>query len=176
VATTFGDTAAPAAYIANLKAYFAQLSFVGDGSISSQALTAADVVPPSSSWFPGLIFAVTGRYRQSVRFLQHGLRVPDPADPNFPPTLPLRGLFDLTGQQFDVTGGILTATIAATAPKFTVALVGAGVASLLFVLDVGPEQGPLWTPGILDRIRNVPRSFMLRQGVIRAQFPYELCD
>jgi hypothetical protein len=203
VATTFGDTTAPAAYITNLKAYFAQLSFVGDGSVSSSALAAADVTP-SSSWFPGVVFAdyfnllakqiyqdlydlvvkkdVQGTLSNDLaqvdignlsgiatRFLQHGLRVPDPADPNFPPTLPLRGLFDLSGQQFDVTGGILTATIAATAPKFTVAMVGAGVASLPFVLDVGPEQGPLWTPGILDRIRNVPQSFMLRQGVAWAQ-------
>lgn len=206
VATAFGDSAAPAAYIANLNAYFARLSFVGDGSTNSSpnALLAADTLPPSSSWFPGVIFAdyfnllakqiyqylydlvvknnVQGTLAQELaqvdignlsgigtRFLQHGLRLPDPADLKFPPTLPLRGLFDLTGQQFDVANGIVTATIAATAPKFTVALVGAGVASLPFVLDVGPEQSPLWTPRILDRIKNVPQSFMLRQGVPWAQ-------
>jgi hypothetical protein len=205
--TTFGDGAAPDAYLTTLKQYFAQLSFVGDGSVDSnvQAVTAMDAVPPSSTWFPGVIFAdyfnllakqiyqelydvvvkkgIQGSLSDDLgqidmgnlagiatRFLQHGLRLPDPADTSVSPTMPLLPLFDLTGQQFDVASDsnnkpILNATITTAAPKFSVTIVGAGIASLPFVINVGPEQSPLWTPTVLDRIKNVPESFMLRQGV-----------
>lgn len=105
----------------------------------------------------------------ATRFLQHGLRLPDPADPDDPPTMPLRALFDLTGQQFDVASDssnwITGATIASASPKLAVTIAGTGAATLPFVLDAGPEQSPIWNPRPLDRIKNVPQSFMLRQGV-----------
>ena len=104
-----------------------------------------------------------------TRFLQHGLRVPDPASASGPlDQMPTRGLYELTGQQFDLvddgTGNkILTATIAAASPSVAVT-VTAGEAALLFALSNPPEASPLLSPQPLEPIQYVPSFAMLRQG------------
>jgi hypothetical protein len=114
----------------------------------------------------------------ATRFLQHGLRVPDPADIGGSlETMPLRGLYDLSGQQFDVAGGnapVLSATLGGQA-KVQLSFAGGqppptSVPSTLpFALTAPPTQSPLWSPRPLERIRDVALSFLLRQGVAWAE-------
>jgi hypothetical protein len=114
----------------------------------------------------------------ATRFLQHGLRVPDPADVGGSlETMPLRGLYDLSGQQFDVAGGdapVLAAALSGGA-KVQVSFAGGSppptsvTSSLPFALTAPPAESPLWSPRPLERIRNVPLGFMLRQGVAWAE-------
>jgi hypothetical protein len=104
-----------------------------------------------------------------TRFLQHGLRLPDPSD-----TVNLLPLFDLTGQQFDVVNDntnnpILSAVISGTA-QVNVTISGGGSALLPFALNQPPsENSPICTPQPLERIKYVPLSYLLRQGLPWAQ-------
>jgi hypothetical protein len=111
----------------------------------------------------------------ATRFLQHGLRVPDPADVGGSlETMPLRGVYDLSGQQFDVANNNLEAVLGGTA-KVQLSF-GTGTptptsvsSQLKFALTAQPKQGPLWSPQPLERIRNVQLSFLLRQGIAWAE-------
>jgi hypothetical protein len=102
-----------------------------------------------------------------TRFLQHGLRLPNPTD-----TDNLLPVFELTGQQFDLeldvnNKYILDAALTGKA-RVNVSITGDGSASLPFALDAQPVKDPnngLWNPQPLDRIKYVPLSFLLRQGL-----------
>jgi hypothetical protein len=104
-----------------------------------------------------------------TRFLQHGLRLPDPSD-----TANLLPLFELTGQQFDVVNDntnnpILTAVISGTA-QVNVTISGDGSALLPFALNQPPSQNsPICNPQPLERIKYVPLKYLLRQGLPWAQ-------
>jgi hypothetical protein len=194
--TTFGDDPEPSGYDKLLTDYFAKLSLVGDGSVNG-ATVSAQPVPPSPSWFPGVLFhdAFNMLARQALsdledlagkhpdetlpqlialldvgnlagvltRFLQHGLRVPDPAATDGP----LRGLYELAGQQFDLADDaghlITTGTIAVGASKVDVTISSADV-ELPVTLTQPPEASPLLTPRALDPLTATPSVAMLRQG------------
>jgi len=101
----------------------------------------------------------------ATRFLQHGLRLPDPNDLSSPlPTMNLLPVFDLTGQQFDLSPTVLTAALSGT-PPVPVTIAGTGTAQLQFALDQAPIASPIWAPEPLPRINNVQSSFLLRQGL-----------
>jgi hypothetical protein len=108
-----------------------------------------------------------------TRFLQHGLRLPDPSDLSAPiPTMNTLPLYDLTGQQFDiasVSNAPVTTAVLSGTTSVNVTIAGDGSATLPFVLDQAPTQNPLWTPQPLDRINYAQASFMLRQGVAWAE-------
>lgn len=99
-----------------------------------------------------------------TRFLQHGLRLPDPSE-----TTSLLPLFDLTGQQFDVASAnntpILSAVLSGTA-QVSVTISGDGSALLPFALNQPPgTNSPICNPQPLERIKYVPLSYLLRQGL-----------
>jgi len=107
------------------------------------------------------------------RFLQNGVRLPDPAGTGPVESMPTLGLYELTGQQLDVADDeqghpILTAQLAVGTAKRTV-ISGDGVSALPFALDAPPQPGPLWAPAPLERIQQVPVSYLLRDGIGWAQ-------
>jgi hypothetical protein len=106
-----------------------------------------------------------------TRFLQHGLRLPDPNEPvGTPfPKMNLLPLFELTGQQFDVAAGPVTTAVLSGTASFPVTIAGGGTAGLPFVLDQAPPSSPIWQQQLLEPINNAQISFILQQGVPWAQ-------
>ncbi len=107
-----------------------------------------------------------------TRFLQHGLRLPDPSDLSSPiQSMNLLPLFDLTGQQFDLAPAgapVLTAVLSGKS-SVNVTIAGTGSAQLKFALEQAPTASPLRNPQQLPRINNAQISFLLRQGIPWAQ-------
>ena len=188
--TTFGDGAPPTGYLTVLNDYLAALSMTGEPGSMTQASGTSTTTPAwapgvvcadAFNLMAGhLIHELQGVTTsgtlaadlQSVdlanlagivtRFLQHGLRVPDPSASGPLVDLPTLALYELTGQQFDVASGVTTATVGVATPSIAVAISGTGTADLPFVLDQAPETGP--AAAALPRIQDVPMSVMLHQG------------
>ncbi len=107
-----------------------------------------------------------------TRFLQHGLRLPDPNSP-FSPTMDTYPLYFLTGQQFDIASAnnapVSTAVLSGSG-TVKVTFNGDGSSHLPFVLDQAPAPpAALLAPTPLDPINYVQSSYMLQQGVPWAQ-------
>ena len=111
-----------------------------------------------------------------TRFLQHGLRVPDPTTVGGDVSdMELAGLYHLTGQQFDIDATSLDVTLAVaptdasnagslTRPSTTVT--GDGKGKIPFALTYSPSPtNPIYTPAALPRFSWSPLEIVLRTAV-----------
>ena len=106
-----------------------------------------------------------------TRFLQHGMRVPEESPENLAkafPDMEMRGLYEMTGQQFVVADPkLLNATVSVDGSALIDVTIGKDeeTAKLPFTLTHPPTQTDLWNVKPLKRLTDVPLTVMLRQGV-----------